>query len=130
MENNKKNKKLEDNVLKAKTQKNVFKNNILPSNDSKKCLLDFLEYCNDRKVRVLVTYPAYLHSDKNFIGNDLVALNNINKFWQENDVVLLGNYNEFLYDSSDFYDTIYHLNNEGKKKRTESIINYLKKYTN
>lgn len=130
MENNKNNKKLEDNALKAQIKGTLFKNNILPSDDSQKCLLDFLKYCNDRKVMVFVTYPAYLYSDKNFKGNDLVALNNINKFWEKNNVTVLGTYNQFLYDSGDFYDTVYHLNNEGRKKRTKTIINYLKKYIN
>lgn len=126
MTNNSIEKKLNDNILWKQMPKFEFGNQEYPSKESKQCLEDFLAFCKEKNVKVFVTYPAYLYHAKSFEGQDLKAINEINEFWkQQNNVVVLGTYKEFLYDVSDFYDTIYHLNNVGKEKRTKQLINYL-----
>lgn len=129
MTNNSIEKKLNGNILLRKMPKFAFENKEYPSKESKQCLEDFLEFCKEKNVKVFVTYPAYLYHAKSFEGQDLKAINEINEFWkQQNNVIILGNYKDFLYDVNDFYDTIYHLNNIGKEKRTKQLIKYLKPF--
>lgn len=96
--------------------------------DSKQCLLNFIEYCEMNKIKLLATYPPFLYQNENFSGNDLVMIENIKKFWQENNIPVLGEYKEFIYDIDNFYDTIYHLNVQGKEKNTARLIKYLEPY--
>ena len=42
-------------------------------------------------------------------------------------VEILGNPTSFMYPSNYFYDTLYHLNKIGRKKRTEDLASLIKK---
>lgn len=112
--------------------KKPFNNKIIYLDDeTRKVIIDFLNYCKEKNVKVFITYPPYYYNQKYFDGYDLEQINKINQFWQEQDVTILGQYTDFIYtDKNDFYDTEYHLNIKGREKRTEKLIELLKPYIN
>ncbi|MBQ1417510.1 MAG: hypothetical protein IIY91_09450, partial [Selenomonas sp.] len=77
-------------------------------------------------IKVYATWPNYLWKEKEFTGKDLDGIHAIEKFYHEHDVEILGNYTDCLYDAELFYDTIYHLNEEGKRIHTDYLIELLK----
>lgn len=98
---------------------------------TKETIIDFLNYCKEKNVKVFITYPSYYYKQKYFDGYNLEQINKINNFWQEQDVIILGQYTDFIYtDKNNFYDTEYHLNIKGREKRTEKLIELLKPYIN
>lgn len=107
------------------------KNLIYLDDETKKTIIDFLNYCKEKNVKVFVTYPPYYYNQKHFDGYNLEQINKINDFWQDQDVTILGQYTDFIYtDKNDFYDSQYHLNIKGREKRTEKLIELLKPYIN
>ena len=107
------------------------KKKIYLDDETEKIIIDFLNYCKEKNVKVFVTYPPYYYKQKYFDGYNLEQINKINQFWKEQDVIILGQYTDFIYtDKSDFYDTEYHLNIKGREKRTEKLIEFLKPYIN
>lgn len=124
------------NTFKTKEKKIIIKepfyrNKIYLDKKNKQTIIDFLNYCKEKNVKVFVTYPPYYYKQKYFDGYNLEQINKINQFWKEQDVIILGQYTDFIYtDKSDFYDTEYHLNIKGREKRTEKLIEFLKPYIN
>lgn len=107
------------------------KNKIYLDEKTKETIIDFLNYCKEKNVRVFATYPAYYYKQKYFDGYNLEQINKINDFWKEQDVIILGQYTDFIYtDKNDFYDHEYHLNIKGREKRTEKLIELLRPYIN
>lgn len=107
------------------------KKKIYLDDETRKIIIDFLNYCKEKNVKVFVTYPPYYYKQKYFDGYNLEQINKINQFWKEQDVIILGKYTDFVYtDRNDFYDTAYHLNIKGREKRTEKLIELLKPYIN
>lgn len=99
--------------------------------NTKNSIIDFLNYCKEKNVKVFVTYPPYFYNRNYFDGYDLEQINKINDFWQEHDVIILGQYTDFIYtDKNDFYNSFYHLNIKGREKRTEKLIELLRPYIN
>lgn len=107
------------------------KNKVYLDEETKQIIIDFLNYCKEKNVKVFVTYPSYYYKQNYFDGYNLEQINKINNFWQEQDVTILGQYTDFIYtDKNDFYNTEYHLNIKGREKRTEKLIELLKPYIN
>jgi len=87
---------------------------------------NFIEWCNQNNVTLLVTYPSILYNDAYFSNNAIESINKIETFWISRGVRIVGKYDDFIYKPEYFYDTIYHLNNAGMEKRTSTLINYLR----
>lgn len=107
------------------------KKKIYLNDETEKIIIDFLNYCKEKNVKVFVTYPPYYYKQEYFDGYNLEQINKINQFWKEQNVTILGQYTDFIYtDKNDFYDSQYHLNIKGREKRTEQLIKLLKPYIN
>lgn len=119
----------EENLIKIKEP--FDKNKIYLDENTRQTIIDFLNSCKEKNVKVFVTYPPYYYKQKYFDGYNLEQINKINDFWQDQDVTILGQYTDFIYtDKNDFYDSQYHLNIKGREKRTEKLIELLKPYIN
>lgn len=119
----------EENLIKIREPFN--KNKIYLDENTRQTIIDFLNYCKAKNVKVFITYPSYYYKQKYFDGYNLEQINKINDFWQEQDVTILGQYTDFIYtDKNDFYDMEYHLNIKGREKRTEKLIELLRPYIN
>lgn len=115
-------------ALRAKSKEPVFTAAFCPEPQSAEALCDFIAFCRQSGARVLATYPSFLYRDKAFHGADLERMREIAAFYARQGVPVLGTHEAFLYDADDFYDTIYHLNDVGKRKRTQQLLEYLRPY--
>lgn len=99
--------------------------------NTKNSIIDFLNYCKVKNVKVFVTYPPYYYKQNYFEEYNLEQINKINDFWRKQNVIILGEYTDFIYtDRKIFYDNEYHLNSKGQEKNTEKLIELLKPYIN
>lgn len=100
-------------------------NGVLPS-DVKKLLDEFISYCGNNKIKVIVTFPAYYMPFKELKDGQYIIIDEITQFWlQWRDVVLLSTFIDNIYDVNDFYDGNYHMNDGGRIKQTSQLIKEL-----
>lgn len=125
MTNNHMDKKLTDNALQSKISNTVFSEQPLTT-DAKEELSSFIAYCHDNDITIYAAWPNYLWRDKEFTDKDLEGVHAIEDFYHSQNIEILGNYTDCLYDADLFYDTTYHLNEEGKRIHTDYLINLLK----
>lgn len=94
--------------------------------DGPKKILEFADWCKENNVHLIASFPStiYFEEYKNKEYQDF--LSKIIRFYSIEKIDLLGNPEDFFYEKNLFYDTIYHLNQEGKKVRTKFIIDELK----
>ncbi|SFB04238.1 hypothetical protein [Selenomonas ruminantium] len=118
-------KKTPANVLFSKLNDSVFKNAPVTA-DAQEELTSFIDYCHANNITIYAAWPNYLWKEKEFKGKDLDGIHAIEKFYHDHNVEILGNYTDCLYDAELFYDSEYHLNEEGKRIHTDYLINLLK----
>lgn len=125
MTNNHMDKKLTDSALQSKISNTVFSEQPLTT-DAKEELSSFIAYCHDNDITIYAAWPNYLWRDKEFTDKDLEGVHAIEDFYHSQNIEILGNYTDCLYDADLFYDSTYHLNEEGKRIHTDYLINLLK----
>ena len=86
----------------------------------------FTNWCQQQNVRLLITYPNTLWFDEYKEDSQKAFFRSIEDFHKSLDVPIVGEYEDFLYDKSMMFDTEYHLNVYGVRKRTKKIIQSLK----
>ncbi len=90
-------------------------------------LLDsFVVWCSHRNITILVTYPPILYNKAYFSSTTSKTIAQIDRFWQTRGIKVLGKFDEVAYGPEYIYDTAYHLNDLGAKRRTRLLIDYLK----
>lgn len=112
-------------ILRNRISPTVFKSAPLTT-DAQQELKDFLMYCQDNGIKVYAAWPNYLWKNKEFAGKDLEGIHAIENFYHSLNIEILGHYTDCLYDADLFYDSEYHLNEEGKRLHTDYLINLLK----
>jgi len=125
MTNNSVAKKTPSKALQANIKETVFKSEPLTPYATNE-LESFIRYCQENNIAVYAAWPNYLWTDKEFTGKDLAGIHAIEDFYHAHNVEILGNYTDCLYDADLFYDSEYHLNEEGKRIHTDYLINLLK----
>ncbi len=88
---------------------------------------DFLQWCAAHQVRVLVSFPSYLYFPEYEQAEQRRFFDGIAAWHRKRHIPLLGNAYDFMYQYEDMYDTRYHLNDEGRRKRSDKIIELLKR---
>lgn len=126
MTNNKKKDRLSDKDLEDMIASTPFVQSVIPSVESQNEIQSFVSYCKDHNIKIYAAWPSFLYSSKSFNKTDEQKIQNIIDFYNSMDVKVLGNYKDELYDLDDFYDTTYHLNDEGKEKRTDHLLELIK----
>jgi hypothetical protein len=87
-------------------------------------LNNFHEYARKRNVQVYYLYPTYPNSEFNKNKRAIELLSeDLNK---DLNIKIINKPTDFVYDDSDFFDTVYHLNKSGREKRTKQLINIIK----
>lgn len=126
MTNNKVKDSLSEQDLRGMMSASPFTQAQIPSSESIKEITDFVQECQKKNVTVYAAWPSYLYSQKSFSAEDEKKIQNIIDFYTSLGVKVIGNYQDELYDLQDFYDTNYHLNARGKKKRTDHLIDLIR----
>lgn len=86
----------------------------------------FVHSCEQRGIRVLVSYPAAMHS---FYLINRVMVDKLSANLRGAHVPLLvSNPREFVFDDNLFFDTVYHLNARGRAMRTDKLVDLLRKH--
>lgn len=88
-------------------------------------LKTFNEYCNQKGVKLIISFPPIEESqyDNRFI-KDIFYLKN------ETGIKFIGTPLDFIYKADLFYDSSYHLNGKGREKRSLKLLEILKKELN
>lgn len=85
----------------------------------------FAKYAKENQIKVFFFFPTC--SEKQFLSNKTTLLL-LEKSLKENlEIPILNTPEQFVYPNSYFFDTNYHLNKIGRAKRTEDMINIVKK---
>lgn len=100
----------------------VFSDAEVPNAKSRRILEDFLTYCAKNNITVYAAWPSYLTCDRKLDSEDSDRIRQIMDFWSAHNVKMLGDCEENLYDAGMFFDTNYHLNDAGRKIRTEKLL--------
>jgi hypothetical protein len=82
----------------------------------------FQSWCQDRNVRLLVTFPNTIIFDEYLQPDSQKFLNQLNEFYKQCQFETLLTPRDSMLPKEDFFDTVYHLNEEGATKRTHKLI--------
>lgn len=125
MTNNPVDKRTSSKILLSKLKDSPFKSQP-PTKEAQTELTKFINFCHENNIKIYAAWPNFLWKAKEFTGKDLDGIRAIEDFYHTHNVEILGEYTDCLYDADLFYDTEYHLNEEGKRIHTDYLINLLK----
>ena len=99
------------------------------TSDIKDIFSNFVKDCRKRNVQLFASWPNTF-ANPVYFENEIVDANikSIRRFWNSMGVEVVGNYKDSMLESEYFYDTVYHLNAEGVRLRTEKLTSQLKPY--
>lgn len=98
---------------------NVFASFNQTNNDAFLHLLTYVNKFEHRGIRVYILFPPYAEFAYN--GNNHV-INEIHDYLKKHRMRLLFNPKDSVYEEKLFYDTVYHLNEEGRNVYTDLVI--------
>ena len=91
-------------------------------------LNDFYNYAKSQNVDVFFIYPNFPISE---FQKNLLSINKLSIDLSKNlKIEILNKPSDFVFSDSLFFDTVYHLNKQGRELRTKKLIELLKKSTN
>lgn len=88
-------------------------------------LHDFLVWCRLNDVKVYASFPPYFSYKGYFADKELHGIEKIKDFYRQEGIEMLNEATDTLYPVEYFFDSMYHLNGEGKEKYTDYWINLL-----
>jgi hypothetical protein len=88
-------------------------------------LNEFIAAANQRGAQVFYTFPTYIESEYKL--NKSVLNQYENQFKNQLHCPIINTPETFVFPNADYFDTAYHLNKNGREKRTELMIKILKK---
>jgi hypothetical protein len=99
------------------------------TNDVKDIFSSFVHKCRNQDVQIVASWPNTF-ANPVYFGNSTVDANVkiICDFWKSLGVEIVGDYKDSMLGYQYFFDTSYHLNEEGVKLRTEKLITQLNPY--
>ena len=86
---------------------------------------DFMRWCKDHNIRLFASFPSFLYFEEYTSSQGRVFFEQSLHLYQSLGIQVLGDPFMFMYPKRDMYDTRYHLNSEGRKKRTKTMIELL-----
>lgn len=120
------------NVSNEKTRKMLLKirpmviQKVFTETYALKVIKDFNMWCRENNIKFYLAFPPTVYFKeydsneyKNYFGN-------LQRYFNENAIKMIGSPNYFFYDISLFYDTEYHLNQEGAVLNTKRLIDRMK----
>jgi len=96
--------------------------------DGIKIINDFYDYVKFKNVTVYFIYPNYPKSE--YLRNNTVINKLAIDLSRNLNIDILNNPSDFVFEDSLFFDTVYHLNKNGRKKRTQKLIEIINQNQN
>jgi len=93
-------------------------------------LKDFQAWCQDNGVQLFITFPNTIHFEEYDMPDTQKFLSSLQDFLKLNKINSLLNPSDSMLPREDFFDTVYHLNEEGAMKRTSKLIDALENKIN
>ena len=91
-----------------------------------KDVTDFIKWTKENDIKLIATYPSILCYDFYFNEPYSSSFKAVEQYYKKNDLDIIGTAYDFCYyDKNLFYNTDYHLNDEGRTIRTQFIIDDL-----
>jgi hypothetical protein len=81
---------------------------------------EFAAYARSRGAVVFYVYPVYVRSEFNKYHAAIVSYDR--QLRKSLKIPIINNIGTFVYDDKYFFDTVYHTNKEGRKMRTDKLI--------
>lgn len=94
---------------------------------AQKTIGEFIQWCDRHQVRAIAAWPSTVYFEQYQQPGTQAFFESINKLYQTLNVPILGSPEEFMYEKSLFFNSVYHLNDRGRKQRTRQIIDFLGK---
>lgn len=91
-----------------------------------KIVEDFYKWCQANGVKFYLTYANTLFFDAYNSERYQAYLGNLQEYFKAKGIPTIGKPQDFFYDRPLFFDTVYHLNEEGAKIRTAELIQLLR----
>ena len=116
---------IQDRELLA-TPSKALVNKIKINDDLYEIMREVKNFAELRNIELYATWPNIFKHPK-YSSNRLVKQNfeTIREFWQNLKIPMIGNPYETMYSSEYFYDSLYHLNQEGVSQRTSKLLDQL-----
>jgi hypothetical protein len=109
------------NILPIDIQKEAFVETL-----GLKTIKDFNTWCLNNRIKLYVTFANTVYF-KDYENQEYrIYFKNLLKYFAENSISTIGTPYDFFYDVSFFFDTQYHLNQEGVTLRTNQFIARMK----
>ncbi len=89
---------------------------------------DFIQWCDQNQIQVIASWPNTVWFEEYSEPPQQEFFRNIKNFYRQNDIAIVGEPEDFMYDTSMFYDSIYHLHDKGVEVRTKQLIDKLTPY--
>ena len=93
-----------------------------------KKIQEFVQWCQTNHINVIAVWPSTVWYDVYQEPSYQEYFKSLEDFYKNLKIPTLGKPKDFMYDKSMFFDTNYHLNDEGMRHRTEQLIDLLKPY--
>lgn len=103
----------------------ITQNNLQSTDENLDYLRDFKKWIHNKEALVYFSAPPVLNQAIDVTENDL---NNYKARLEMSGIKFISNPNDYIFDEEYMYDTIYHCNSKGERKRTELLYKDLKSY--
>lgn len=90
----------------------------------------FVSWCNDHNVKVLATWPNTIWFDEYAQPENQALFKDIETLYSRLNVPILGEFSDYMFARSMFYDTGYHLHDQGVEVRTQLLAQHLEPFIN
>jgi len=104
-----------------------LKENLNVKNYPVKKIEEFLNWCDGNNINVIYTFPSLPYYEEYDSAQYQRLRRDLEEFFKQRNVPVLNTEDVYYLDNKYFYDTVYHLNTEGRKVRTQAVIRELKK---
>ncbi|VXD23803.1 conserved exported hypothetical protein [Planktothrix serta PCC 8927] len=98
------------------------------SSYSREQLSQFIVWCRDHQINLISTWPSTVDFSEYQDPKTQEFFQSIKHFYTQAKVPVLGTPEDFMYNKFLFYNSVYHLNDQGRQQRTQKIITLIEPY--
>ena len=97
-------------------------------NYAQKRITEFIDWCKKNNITVIATWPSIVKFDTYQTTGTKDFFQSIENLYQSIGVPVIGKAEDFMYEKPLFFNSVYHLNDEGRDQRTRQILELIQPY--